>query len=45
MILFTLSIILGFASLVSLFVGAIGPGIGLLLLAFICGYLIEVFQP
>lgn len=45
MVLFTLSIIFGIAGILSLFIGAVGPGLGLLATAFICGYLIEVLQP
>lgn len=45
MILFILSIVLGFAALIALFIGAIGPGIALLVIAFGCGYLIEVLRP
>lgn len=42
MALFWLSIGLGVSGIAALFAGAIGPGIALLVLAVICGYLVEV---
>jgi hypothetical protein len=42
MVLFWISIVLGIAAVIALLFGAVGPGLGLLVVAVVLGFLVEV---